>query len=100
MRKIQNILVKICLIQESELFLFSVFNFLNILNFFFPQGQIFMTKTFALFQRQDPVSWNETFANMSRDILNIRYNLLPYFYTQMHDIHANGGTVIRPLLHE
>lgn len=51
-------------------------------------------------RRQDPVSWNETFASMSRDILNIRYNLLPYFYTQMHDIHANGGTVIRPLLHE
>ncbi|KAG8511483.1 Sucrase-isomaltase, intestinal, partial [Galemys pyrenaicus] len=51
-------------------------------------------------RRQDPVSWNETFANMSRDILNIRYTLLPYFYTQMHEVHANGGTVIRPLLHE
>lgn len=51
-------------------------------------------------RRQDPVSWNETFANMSREIINIRYNLLPYFYTQMHEIHANGGTVIRPLLHE
>ncbi|XP_045412485.1 sucrase-isomaltase, intestinal [Lemur catta] len=51
-------------------------------------------------RRQDPVSWNETFATMSRDILKIRYNLLPFFYTQMHEIHANGGTVIRPLLHE
>uniref|UniRef100_A0A2K5L4M8 Sucrase-isomaltase n=1 Tax=Cercocebus atys TaxID=9531 RepID=A0A2K5L4M8_CERAT len=51
-------------------------------------------------RRQDPASWNETFAEMSRNILNIRYTLLPYFYTQMHEIHAHGGTVIRPLLHE
>ncbi|XP_058412401.1 sucrase-isomaltase, intestinal [Diceros bicornis minor] len=51
-------------------------------------------------RRQDPASWNETFADMARDILNIRYTLLPYFYTQLHEIHANGGTVIRPLLHE
>ncbi|XP_077017064.1 sucrase-isomaltase, intestinal isoform X1 [Tamandua tetradactyla] len=54
----------------------------------------------AFTRRQDPVSWNQTFAEMSRDILNIRYTLLPYFYTQMHEIHAHGGTVIRPLLHE
>ncbi|XP_012663563.1 sucrase-isomaltase, intestinal [Otolemur garnettii] len=54
----------------------------------------------AFTRRQDPVSWNETFATMARDVLNIRYNLLPYFYTQMHDIHAHGGTVIRPLMHE
>ncbi|TKC46653.1 hypothetical protein EI555_004921 [Monodon monoceros] len=50
--------------------------------------------------RQDPASWNATFSEMSRNILNIRYTLLPYFYTQMHEIHAHGGTVIRPLLHE
>ncbi|XP_053456512.1 sucrase-isomaltase, intestinal [Nycticebus coucang] len=54
----------------------------------------------AFTRRQDPVSWNETFVTMARDVLNIRYNLLPYFYTQMHDIHAHGGTVIRPLMHE
>ncbi|XP_007946915.1 sucrase-isomaltase, intestinal [Orycteropus afer afer] len=51
-------------------------------------------------RRQDPASWNETFSEMSRDVLKIRYTLLPYFYTQMHEIHAHGGTVIRPLLHE
>ncbi|XP_020844721.1 sucrase-isomaltase, intestinal [Phascolarctos cinereus] len=54
----------------------------------------------AFTRRQDPVSWNETFGNMSRDVLNIRYTLLPHFYTLMHEIHVNGGTVIRPLLHE
>ncbi|XP_054432879.1 sucrase-isomaltase, intestinal [Pteronotus mesoamericanus] len=51
-------------------------------------------------RRQDPASWNTTFSEMSRDVLNIRYTLLPYFYTQMHEVHAHGGTVIRPLLHE
>ncbi|MBZ3887981.1 Sucrase-isomaltase, intestinal [Sciurus carolinensis] len=54
----------------------------------------------GLWIRQDPVSWNETFAAMSKSVLDIRYTLLPYFYTQMHEIHAHGGTVIRPLLHE
>ncbi|KAL6037192.1 hypothetical protein STEG23_003002 [Scotinomys teguina] len=51
-------------------------------------------------RRQDPVSWNETFAQMSKNILEIRYTLLPYFYTQMHEAHVQGGTVIRPLMHE
>ncbi|XP_036206938.1 sucrase-isomaltase, intestinal [Myotis myotis] len=51
-------------------------------------------------RRQDPASWNQTFSEMSKNVLNIRYTLLPYFYTQMHEIHAHGGTVIRPLLHE
>ncbi|XP_051012796.1 sucrase-isomaltase, intestinal [Acomys russatus] len=51
-------------------------------------------------RRQDPVSWNETFAEMSKKVLDIRYTLLPYFYTQMHEAHVHGGTVIRPLMHE
>ncbi|XP_045707250.1 sucrase-isomaltase, intestinal [Phyllostomus hastatus] len=51
-------------------------------------------------RRQDPPSWNETFSEMSRNLLNTRYTLLPYFYTQMHEVHAHGGTVIRPLLNE
>ncbi|XP_051839078.1 sucrase-isomaltase, intestinal [Antechinus flavipes] len=54
----------------------------------------------AFTRRQDPVSWDEAFKDISRNVLNIRYNLLPHFYTLMHEIHAKGGTVIRPLLHE
>ncbi|KAM4889329.1 sucrase-isomaltase, intestinal [Thomomys bottae] len=54
----------------------------------------------AFTRRQDPVSWNASFAEMSKNVLEIRYTLLPYFYTQMHEVHAEGGTVIRPLLHE
>uniref|UniRef100_A0A8B9C233 alpha-glucosidase n=1 Tax=Anser brachyrhynchus TaxID=132585 RepID=A0A8B9C233_9AVES len=50
--------------------------------------------------RQDPVSWNATFEDISRKVLNIRYTLLPYFYTLMYDAHAHGSTVIRPVLHE
>ncbi|KAH0513128.1 Sucrase-isomaltase, intestinal [Microtus ochrogaster] len=55
---------------------------------------------FGIPYRQDPVSWNETFANMSKEVLEIRYTLLPHFYTLMHEVHVSGGTVIRPLMHE
>ncbi|KAM3616402.1 uncharacterized protein V6R79_017274 [Siganus canaliculatus] len=50
--------------------------------------------------RQDPVAWGEDFANMSRDVLNIRYTLLPYLYTLMYEAHTTGSTVVRPVLHE
>ncbi|NXE99258.1 MGA protein, partial [Menura novaehollandiae] len=51
-------------------------------------------------RRQDPVSWNSTFEEVSRNVLNIRYTLLPYLYTLMYDAHAHGSTVVRPVLHE
>ncbi|XP_044210999.1 maltase-glucoamylase, intestinal [Thunnus albacares] len=50
--------------------------------------------------RQDPVAWNTTFSEASRDVLNIRYTLLPYLYTLMFEAHKYGSTVVRPLLHE
>lgn len=51
-------------------------------------------------RRQDPVAWNSTFEKYSRDVLQIRYTLLPYLYTLMHRAHAEGSTVVRPLFHE
>ncbi|NXP60093.1 MGA protein, partial [Chloropsis cyanopogon] len=51
-------------------------------------------------RRQDPASWDDNFKTISRNVLNIRYTLLPYLYTLLHDAHANGSTVIRPVLHE
>lgn len=51
-------------------------------------------------RRQDPVSWDATFVNISRSVLKTRYTLLPYLYTLMHMAHTEGSTVVRPLLHE
>lgn len=50
--------------------------------------------------RQDPVSFDENFKTLSRNVLNIRYRLLPYLYTLMFEAHTQGSTVVRPLLHE
>ncbi|KAM8854558.1 sucrase-isomaltase, intestinal [Synchiropus picturatus] len=50
--------------------------------------------------RQDPVAWNTTFADASRNVLNVRYTLLPYLYTLMYEAHTKGSTVVRPVLHE
>ncbi|NWT71349.1 MGA protein, partial [Prunella himalayana] len=51
-------------------------------------------------RRQDPASWDDKFKEMSRNVLNIRYTLLPYLYTLLYDAHAHGSTVVRPVLHE
>uniref|UniRef100_A0A8V0X7S0 Sucrase-isomaltase n=2 Tax=Gallus gallus TaxID=9031 RepID=A0A8V0X7S0_CHICK len=51
-------------------------------------------------KRQDPASWNSTFVDISRHVMNIRYTLLPYLYTLLHEAHVHGSTVVRPVLHE
>ncbi|XP_054985594.1 maltase-glucoamylase [Sorex araneus] len=51
-------------------------------------------------RRQDPVSWDKDFEDLSRSVLNTRYTLLPYLYTLMYEANTEGSTVVRPLLHE
>ncbi|XP_028639898.1 maltase-glucoamylase, intestinal-like, partial [Grammomys surdaster] len=51
-------------------------------------------------RRQDPVSWDKNFEDISRSVLETRYTLLPYLYTLMYKAHKEGNTVVRPLLHE
>ncbi|KAG8523333.1 putative maltase-glucoamylase 2, partial [Galemys pyrenaicus] len=46
------------------------------------------------------MAWNSNFTMYSKKVLQIRYTLLPYFYTLMHKAHVEGSTVIRPLFHE
>lgn len=40
---------------------------------------------------------NDNVAAYSRDIMAIRYSLLPYFYTLMYNAHQTGATVLRAL---
>ncbi|XP_077979667.1 sucrase-isomaltase, intestinal-like [Glandiceps talaboti] len=49
---------------------------------------------------QDPAAFGPDFANAARDVLHIRYTLLPYLYTLFYDAHTRGPTVVRSLMHE
>lgn len=36
----------------------------------------------------------------SKEVLRTRYKLLPFLYTLLHESHAFGNTVVRPLVNE
>ncbi|KAK7063114.1 hypothetical protein SK128_019864 [Halocaridina rubra] len=48
---------------------------------------------------QDPGMWPEV-AAISRDILLLRYQYLPYLYTLFYESHTSGSSVVRPLFSE
>ncbi|KAL3869416.1 hypothetical protein ACJMK2_042100, partial [Sinanodonta woodiana] len=54
----------------------------------------------AGFRDQDPAVLGEDVARASKEVMEIRYWLLPYLYTLFHFAHTQGNTVIRPLHHE
>ncbi|XP_012944618.1 maltase-glucoamylase, intestinal [Aplysia californica] len=49
---------------------------------------------------QGPGQLGDDVGNASRDIMRVRYRLLPYLYLLFHQSHTQGGTVVRPLHHE
>jgi len=54
----------------------------------------------AIYQRaQEPYLWDSV-ARSSRAALNIRYSLLPFYYTLFYQSHQFGSTVVRPFFFE
>ncbi|GJJ75499.1 hypothetical protein EMPS_07857 [Entomortierella parvispora] len=49
---------------------------------------------------QEPYNWPQTVLPATRQALNIRYSLLPYFYTKFELAHRTGQPVWQPLFFE
>ncbi|CAF0715427.1 unnamed protein product [Brachionus calyciflorus] len=49
---------------------------------------------------QDPAVWSQESIKSTIAALNIRYTILPYFYTLFYKSHTNGNLVIRGLFQE
>lgn len=51
-------------------------------------------------QAQDPTVFSPAARTAMKDVLLIRYSLLPFLYTLFHRAHLQGDTVARPLFFE
>ncbi|XP_072048876.1 sucrase-isomaltase, intestinal-like [Amphiura filiformis] len=49
---------------------------------------------------QHPTAFSDEMSRVSREVLLIRYRLLPFLYTLMYEATVKGSTVVRPLMHE
>ena len=47
---------------------------------------------------QDPTAFGKRYTNINRKTIELRYRLMPYLYTQMHEAERGGLPVMRPLL--
>lgn len=52
------------------------------------------------YRAQDPPALGSEVERVSREVLQIRYTLLPYLYTLFYHANVDGHTVMRPLFHE
>jgi alpha-D-xyloside xylohydrolase len=46
----------------------------------------------------EPWKYGDTVMNNMRSVMNLRYRLMPYIYSQAWQIHQNGSTIMRPLV--
>ncbi|KAI3380902.1 hypothetical protein SNEBB_002421 [Seison nebaliae] len=49
---------------------------------------------------QHPTAYSQNLVSATKEALNKRYKMLPYYYTLFHQANKYGGTVIRSLAHE
>ncbi len=53
-----------------------------------------------IFQDQDPAALGKDVAAASKQIIQVRYTLLPFLYSLFYQVNQQGGTVVRSLIHE
>ena len=46
----------------------------------------------------EPWKYGDTVENNIRTMLNLRYRLMPYIYSEAWQVHKNGSTIMRPLV--
>ncbi len=51
-------------------------------------------------RHREPWNYNEDVQNITRDFLNLRYQLIPYIYTEAHYCSENGLPMLAPLVLE
>jgi alpha-glucosidase (family GH31 glycosyl hydrolase) len=49
---------------------------------------------------QDPASFSSNLIEATKSALNIRYTILPYYYTLFYKAHLTGSLVVRALFQE
>lgn len=49
---------------------------------------------------QDPAAWSQKLIDATKASLNIRYTVLPYYYTLFYKAHTTGSLVVRGLYQE
>ncbi len=57
----------------------------------------FRTHSAAFVKRREPWSFGEETTNIVRSYLEMRYRLMPYWYTLAREAHRTGAPLVRPL---